>query len=125
MTTGTKVDELEALRERIRAKESDLKELKEMKASMEMELLDIMETQGMTKLSGSKGTISISETVVPTVDDWDAFYKFLHRSKAYHMMERRVSSTAYREELETRRGQQIPGVSSYTKRKLNLRSINS
>jgi hypothetical protein len=65
--------------------------------------------------------VSITESVRPSVENWDDFYRFIHRHKYYHLLDRRPSVTGCRELFETKGN--IPGVVPFTKRKINLRSI--
>ena len=84
--------------------------------------MERMDAEQIGSSAGKSASVSISEVVVPTVKDWDAFYTYINRNKAYHLLERRPTSIAYREELESRNGKLLPGVESFTRRTLNLRS---
>ena len=120
---GNKIDEIHTLRERIRTLEAQKDELKKQKDELEINLMDQMLGQGITKASGSEATVSIAETVVPSVQDWDSFYRYIHRNKSYYLLERRAASVAFRDEIATRNGKPIPGVIPFTKRSVNLRTI--
>jgi hypothetical protein len=82
--------------------------------------MEQMDREGTTKGGGKSATVSASESVVPQVTDWEAFYKFIHRMKWYHLLERRPSVTGCRELFETKGA--IPGVMPFTKRKLTFTS---
>jgi len=120
-TIGAKIDLLHDLREQKRELEEQVNQLKAQMAEVENELIAEMDKQGVTKSTGSAATVSISTTVRPSVDDWDAFYAYIHRHKYYHLLERRPSVSGCNELLETKG--KIPGVVPYTQRKLNIRSI--
>jgi len=120
-TIGAKIDLLHDLREQKRELEEQVNQLKAQMAELENELIAEMDKQGVTKSTGSAATVSISTTVRPSVDDWDAFYAYIHRHKYYHLLERRPSVSGCNELLETKG--KIPGVVPYTQRKLNIRSI--
>jgi predicted metal-binding protein len=121
MSIGTKIDKLFSLREQKRALEAEVKQISEQMAELEAELIEKMDAEGVVKSTGKTATVSISESVRPNVDDWDAFYKFIHRYKFYHLLERRPSVTGCRELFETKGA--IPGVIPFTQRKLNLRTL--
>ena len=120
-TIGVKIDQLHALREQKRALEEQIKQLSGQMDELENQLIDQMDKEGVTKSTGNSATVSITTSVKPSVDDWDAFYAYIHRYKYYHLLERRPSVTGCRELLETKG--KIPGVIPFTQRKLNIRSI--
>jgi predicted metal-binding protein len=120
-TIGAKIDQLHDLREQKRELEEQVNQLKAQMAELENELIAEMDKQGVTKSTGGAATVSISSTVRPSVDDWDAFYAYIHRHKYYHLLERRPSVSGCNELLEVKG--KIPGVVPYTQRKLNIRSV--
>lgn len=120
-TIGAKIDTLHDLREQKRALEEQVNQLKAQMAELENDLIAEMDKQGVTKSTGGAATVSISSSVRPSVDDWDAFYAYIHRHKYYHLLERRPSVSGCNELLETKG--KIPGVVPFTQRKLNIRSV--
>lgn len=120
-TIGDNIDKLNSLREQKRAYEEHIKIVSQQMADLESEIIDQLDKQKLTKSSGTSATVSISESVKPSVEDWDAFYAYIHRYRYYHLLERRPSVTGCRELLETKG--KIPGIVPFTQRKLNLRSI--
>ena len=69
------------------------------------------------EIKGGMG-VRLTSSTVPSVKDWDAFYAWVHKNKAYWMLERRPSVTGYRDVLGT--GKAIPGVESFTRVKVAL-----
>ena len=120
-TVGAKIDVLHALREDKRQLEELLKAKAQEIDLAENELIELMDQQNITKSTGSKATVSISTSVKPSVEDWDAFYAYIHKNKYYHLLERRPSVTGCRELFDTKG--KIPGVVPFTQRKLNIRSV--
>jgi len=119
-TLGQLTDELWALREAKRLKEEEAKALDEQMKELEKVIIEAADEQGLTSGKGSKAAFTVAESVVPQVTDWDSFYKFIHRNKYWHLLERRPSVTGCRELFETKGA--IPGVDRFTKRRVNLRS---
>ena len=74
----------------------------------EKELLDKMRTNGLLKVSNDLGTVYISPQVVPDVVNWDMFYEYIGRTNSFHLLERRLTKTAFREMVEN--GESVPGV---------------
>lgn len=120
-TIGVKIDQLHNLREQKRQLEEQVKQLQAQMADLENDLIEDMDKQGVSKSTGALATVSISSNVRPSIDDWDAFYAYIHRHKYYHLLERRPSVSGCNELLETKG--KIPGVVPFTQRKLNLRSV--
>ena len=120
-TIGAKIDKLHDLREQKRALEEQIKVLVNQASELENALMEQMDTEGVSKSTGNSATVSITLSVKPSVDDWEAFYKYIHRMKYYHLLERRPSVTGCRELLETKG--KIPGIVPFTQRKLNIRSV--
>lgn len=120
-TVGAKIDALHALREDKRQLEELLKAKAQEIDFMENELIELMDQQNISKSTGTKATVSITTSTKPSVEDWDAFYAYIHRNKYYHLLERRPSVTGCRELFDTKG--KIPGVVPFTQRKLNIRSV--
>jgi len=91
-------------------------EKQELEANL-MQLMDDAETD-QVRVKGI-GTFSVRETIVPTVTDWDAFYKFMLENNALFMLERRASAAPFRDYLELHE-KAPPGVESFTKRTIGL-----
>lgn len=120
-TIGAKIDNLHSLREQKRLLEEQVKAVSDQMYAEELELIAQMDSEGVNKSTGNLATVSIGESIKPSVDDWDAFHAFIHRNKYYHLLERRPSVTGCRELLEQKG--RIPGVVPFTQRKLNIRSV--
>lgn len=107
----------------IAAVEARRKELDQEKRDMEAELLQAMQQVGTDIVRGNLATVSISESVKPQIVDLDKLYQFVHRKKAFHLFERRISSTAYREMKDQLGNKPIPGLSDFLVTKLNIRKV--
>lgn len=79
----------------------------------EKALIDRMLQEGATKGAGKLGTITLSNAVVPQVENWDDFYAFIHKKKYYHLLERRPSVSGCREIFEM--SGKLPGVVPFVK----------
>lgn len=112
-----RLNELKQEKSRLNAELKDInKELEEVEAKV----LDSLDTMGVTQIKDSTLSVSVRETIVPTVTDWDAFYKYILDNKAMFMLDRRPAAAAFREFLELY-GAPPPGVEPYTKRALSVR----
>lgn len=118
---GKLADQLYAKNEEIAAANARVKELEGEKSQLENKLLSTMKDVGTDIVRGETATVSISETVRPKIDDFDAFSAFVIRKKALHLFERRIAATAYRELKDSLNGKPIPGTSEFTHERLNVR----
>ena len=109
----------EALRDEKRTIAEREKALNGMIAEIDTQLFDVLDEQGVDRLSTNGVTLSVTETVVPQVTDWNEVYEYVSQTGAFHLFERRMSSVAFRELLD--RIGHVPGVESFTKRAISMR----
>jgi hypothetical protein len=116
---GALIDQMWSLREKKRELEASVKDLDGQLSDLESTLMEQMAEQGVDKMSGAMATVSISTNTVAQVEDWESFLAYIYKKKYGHLLQRRVSDPAYRELLE--QGVAVPGVSPFSKQRLNLR----
>jgi hypothetical protein len=95
------------------------KKLKEQLDQLELLIIQDLDNNKTTLARGKYATASITESAVPQVADWEAFYQYILDNKALHMLDRKPNTGAFRELNDA--GVTVPGVNSFTKRKLSLR----
>lgn len=78
-----------------------------------------LDEQGVDRTSVNGITLAKSDTQVPNVTDWDALGQFILEQGMLVLLQRRVSSAAWKELLDL--GTEVPGVESFTKRDVNIR----
>jgi Ser-tRNA(Ala) deacylase AlaX len=115
-------DDLSVDRDAIRKLSDELDLKKKSFKEKEGRILDRMKEEGALRVTGSRATISVSVNTVPSVKDWDKFYRYVKQHSAFHLLERRPASKAWREEVENRRGRPVPGTEGFEKSTLNLRN---
>ena len=119
MTLGEKITRAAEIRDERKTIAARDKELIEEFSKLQEELLEHLDKEGTT-VSGNGGyTVSVSEVIVPTAVDWEAIFKYIKDKDALYMLERRISSVAWRELHQS--GETIPGTEPFTKRTINLR----
>jgi hypothetical protein len=121
MNIGEQIDNMRRLKIEIDRVNEVLRELQEERARLESQLLQQFDAAGVSKATGSLATVSISERVVPNVEDWDVFWEFIKDQNAPYLLERRPAAVAYREMLENMG--EIPGTKPFIKRTLNMRKL--
>lgn len=127
MTTAVRpmdmvVADLRSRRDVVETIEAELREAKQLLAESEDELMTMMRDQGVNRVSSQGLTLSITESIVPQIKDWPAFERYVLRNGATHLLERRVHTTAWREELLNRQDTPIPGIEPYTRVRLSVRA---
>jgi hypothetical protein len=123
---GAMIDSYWRIRERKRRFDTQSAEAEGELALLEERIKHALDDQRLNQGRGSKATATIEESIVPKMNEdnpkaWDVFYAFLHRKKAYHLLERRLSVTACREFMA--RGVELPGVLPFKKRKLKVLTL--
>lgn len=118
---GVQIDAIFKTREELRALQEQEKEVEARIREQELVLMETMEREGVDRSTGKLATVSISETLTGNVVDWDVFWAFVFKTKAAHLLQRRISDPAVRELFETKGA--VPGVEPFKKRKLNIRKV--
>lgn len=119
---GAIAKRLITIRNDIRAAEEIVKKHKEKYDNLAEELMNMMRDDDVTVVGNDIAGASIVGTKVAQVTDWEKFYRFISRNKAFYLLQKRVADKVYRELLEDRRGRDIPGTVPFTKYRLNLRT---
>lgn len=113
-TLGESIDALQKLKLQRRELQSQMDEIEQRIGLAEEALMASMESQGLQRLSGTLATASLGESVKPSVQDWDAFYKFINDNGYFHLLDRRPSVAGCRELFQANVA--IPGVVPFVKR---------
>lgn len=121
LTLGAIIDRMSVLRDDKKVVDDQSKEIKAQYDALELQLMEMLDSQETRKGEGKKASASISENVQPNVVDWDVFYAYILKNKFTHLLQRRPSAEACRELFETKG--KIPGVEPFIKRTINLRNL--
>jgi hypothetical protein len=117
---GAAIDTLIELRDKKRVLAAEIEAIETQYNTIEEQLFEKMDQEGTSKGTGKLGSASITQSVVGNVTDWDALFKYVAKTKFFHLFQRRLSDPAVRELFE--KGTKVPGVEPFNKRRLNLRS---
>ena len=120
-TMNSIIDERALIKAQMDGLNKRLKEFREALDQVDRLLLKKMDDEGLSRTANSMASVSINEDVVPDVTNWDALYEHVQETGDFSLIQRRVSSTAYRELLKL--GEQVPGLESRTIRRINFRSL--
>ena len=115
------IDRKKSIKTQMEKLNSELKGLREQENDIDLELLKKLDTEGLKKTANEVTSVSIKEETVPDVHDWDALYEHIKQTGDFSLIQRRVSSTAYRELLKL--GENVPGLQPREIRRINFRSL--
>lgn len=109
----------------IRTQRSELskqdKALKEQFDALELSVIQKLRDQDTLQGRSSSATATISETVIATIEDWNAFESYIKENDALYLLGKSPSNAAYRELLQ--QGEEIPGLKPFTKTSISLRRL--
>lgn len=91
------------------------KKVDEFKEREELLRTHIINTLPKSEASGISGKIANAKIVtkdVPRVEDWDAFYKYVHKNQAYELLQRRLNDAGIQERWDD--DKTVPGVGKFT-----------
>lgn len=98
-----------------------LKELRETQNNLDVLLLKKMDAEGLSRTANTQASVSINEDTVPDVIDWEELYRYVTDTQDFSLIQRRVSSTAYKELLKL--GESVPGLQPRVVRRINFKSL--
>lgn len=90
---------------------------------LEAQILEKLQETGVDRVVHSGYLAKRDERIYGQIKDYDAFTKFVHRNKYYHLFERRIATLAFRELLGLKGS--VPGVEPITKVKLAFNKVAS
>jgi hypothetical protein len=100
---------------------AQLKELRETQNHLDVLLLKKMDAEGLSRTANTQASVSINEDTVPDVIDWEQLYQYVYYTQDFSLIQRRVSSTAYKELLKL--GESVPGLQPRVVRRINFKSL--
>lgn len=121
VTLGSLIDAMSDIREQRRAIDAQDKLLSKDYSTLELQLLALMDAEGVSTSTGHRATASISVTRQFNTVDWDAFFTYAAKLKRADLVQRRVSAPAVRE-LWQLKGT-VPGLTPYDKQEISLRNL--
>lgn len=113
------IKERQAVTEQLRAANNLVKQIKEQQDDLDRLLMWKMDKTGVTRVGNDDASVSIGTDVVADVTDWESVYEHIQSTGDFSLIQRRVSSTAYRELLNM--GENVPGMQPREIRRINFR----
>lgn len=106
-TPGALIDELYALRAARLKLQRDVDALKAEEQTLKNKIIEELDQLGLARGSGATATAGITTALQPYVEDWDAVYKYIVDHNIFNLLQRRLSTTTWRELVES--GIHVPG----------------
>jgi len=119
-TINKLLDELSDVRGQVKSLQEQERELKRRQSDIEFSLVSQLEDQGVDRVGNNVCTVSIKKEIVPTVEDWDQVHQHIIDTKQFELLQKRMSSVAFRELLTM--GMNVPGVKPTELTRINFRS---
>lgn len=118
-TIGKIVDDMLEIREAKRVLDKQSKELSEQYGTLEKELLEKLNEQDTRQAQSDNATAWVSEQTIPHLKSWDDLVDYIKENNAFHLLERRPATGAFRELLD--QGIEIPGLEPFKRFTISLR----
>ena len=115
------IDHMFMLREAKRGLEAQIKELKAEIKECEEALIQRYAEVGTITARGTLASATITETVVPHIEDWGAVEQYVLDNDAVYLLHRRVSAGPWKELLDA--GDNVPGITPFTARAISLTKL--
>jgi len=121
MKLDDKIDELFELREKKRKLEDEIKEIKAEIDEGFRWLISKYGEVGTVTARGRLASATITETVVPTVEDWGEVVDWVMANDGVYLLHRRISAGPWKELLDS--GETVPGIIPFTKKSISLTKL--
>jgi hypothetical protein len=122
LNIGELIDDLQTKRLALQTHLANEKRLRDDYNAAERAVMAALNEAGLTSSRAKTASVSVTESQVANVENWDAFYGYLLENEALYLLQRRVASKAVVDEV-VENGVEIPGIGISTIRKLGVRTL--
>lgn len=120
---GACADMLYELRQRRLDLQKDVTAIKEKETALNNHIIEQLPKSDATGVAGKTARVRVLTKAVPVVEDWDKFYAYVSRQKAWELMQRRINTRAIQERLEA--GKKVSGTGEFTAVSVSVTKVNS
>lgn len=103
------------------ALDKQVDELKSRETALREYLIENLPVSNATGIAGKVARATVVTKDEPQVEDWDKFYAYVHKKKAYYLLQRRISGTAIKEVWENNKV--VDGVAHITVKSISLNKV--
>lgn len=121
-TLGALIDQRHRLKAALAAANKAVDAVKAEADEVEGRIMQMLIDQGITGAAGAEtgARVLLTEEDFAQVTDWTELYSYIHANNAFHLLQRRVASTAAKELREA--GTEVPGLTFTPVKKLHISS---
>lgn len=120
-TVGACADLLLELRGKKAVQQKIVDDIDEQIKALQAHLIETLPKSDQTGAVGKVAKALVKVTQEPAVQDWDAFYGHVAKTKSWDLLQRRVSAPAVKERWES--GKQVPGVGTFPVVKVSVTKL--
>ena len=117
---GACADKLYEVRQKRLAMQKEIDEVEAEEKALKEHIINNL-PKSDSGAAGKVARVSVVTKDVPQVKDWDAFYKYVSRTKSFDLLQRRLSDAAVKERWENKND--IPGVEAFTVVSVSLNKV--
>ena len=117
---GACADRLYEIRQKRLAMQKEVDEIEAEEKALKEHIINNL-PKSDSGAAGKVARVSVVTKDVPQVKDWDAFYKYVSRTKSFDLLQRRLSDAAIKERWENKK--QVPGVEAFTVVSVSLNKV--
>lgn len=108
---GACADLLYQLRQKRLEMQKEVDKIAAEEAALKEHIINTLPKSEASGVAGKVARVTVVTKEVPQVEDWDSFYKYVKRTGAFDLMQRRLTEAAVKERWEA--GEEIPGVKHF------------
>lgn len=90
--------------------------------ALEESFISRLEVGEASGVQGHAARVQVTDSAVPTVENWDLFYKHVAKTKAFELLNRAVNRKAVEERWEQKK--RVPGVGVFHAKKVSCTKLN-
>jgi hypothetical protein len=117
-TLGACIDLAYKMRSERLELDKEVEKLKEEEAALKQHIMNSFDKVNIDGARGKVATASLSPRTVAQVEDWEALQKYIKKTGAFDLLQRRVNDAAFRERLDAKKT--VPGVVPFVITTLSL-----
>lgn len=111
-TIGACADALYSTRQTRLVEQKDIAEYKDYETALKNHIIAELPKSDQTGVAGKLARVTVKSSVIPVVEDWEAFYKHVKKTGHFDLLQKRVSAEAVQERWDS--GKKVPGVGTFT-----------
>jgi len=88
---------------------------------VETHFIDTLAVGESSGVQGMQARVQITDSVIPTIDDWDKFYEHIRKTRSFELLNRAPNRKAIVERWDAKK--QVPGVGKFVAKKVSCTKL--